>query len=46
MNYIKPEITSLVSASSKIQALVGKTTVAQDSKQIDVTTTNAYEADE
>jgi hypothetical protein len=46
MNYTKPEITSLASASFLIQSVVGKTTIYHDSSSPEWVTTNAYEADE
>jgi hypothetical protein len=47
MNYTKPEITSLASASSVIQGGIGKSsTTTHDSSNPDFVTPAAYEADE
>jgi len=47
MNYTKPEITSLASASSVIQGGTSKMFSTNDGKQTEsLQTPNAYEADE
>jgi hypothetical protein len=45
MNYTKPEITSLASASFVIQNQTGKSYIQKDTTE-EVTTPSAYEADE
>jgi hypothetical protein len=46
MNYTKPEITALASASSVIQNISKSEAAPQDYKNVDFTTLNAYQADE
>jgi hypothetical protein len=46
MNYTKPEIASLASASSAIQGVPKSSDIVNDYKNIDLVTLNAYEADE
>jgi hypothetical protein len=46
MNYSKPEITSLASASFAIQSIPKSAPSTLDSKDVDYVTANAYEADE
>jgi hypothetical protein len=46
MNYCKPEITSLASASFVIQATSGKDMGGHDSKNNGLVSSSAYEADE
>jgi hypothetical protein len=46
MNYTKPEITSLASASKVIQSQIKNVTPTHDSSQEAYLTSSAYEADE
>ena len=46
MNYTKPEITLLVSASFAIQSIPKSSPSTLDSKDVYYVTANAYEADE
>jgi hypothetical protein len=46
MNYTKPEITSLASASSVIQSGTKPTSMTQDNNDQFLQTVSAYESDE